>query len=1022
MSETANDICIRLKVLNPQHEPLGGTVDLEFKPKEVGRTLTVKAVDASKDIDVRGLQRTPKGLYTVTVTPTDVFKPTSQFVTIPASGFITVEFVVDKGRGTPTGGGGESDGICVRIRVLNPQGHPLGGAVDVVFKPKEAGATVNVKAVDASKDIDVRGLQRAPKGLYTVTVTPTDVFKPTSQFVTIPASDFNTVEFIIDKGGAMQSRKVCDLTDKLISCSIGFSDRYVYSGYFVPLPLNFEGSAVPILTHLQKTMLVPYLTMAEQFFTKPEQMAALNSVLEMNDLVKLKEKLTQPQLNVALDRRSDNFERQVSLLQDVVRQVTVNLGDIGATISAQAATNPAASVTLKMLEQQQDQLMAVTADLTSTSYAASAAAQLLSSMNDATQQQQREMMSDEQRLDLLLNLLKTQIGWLFLDRTRIRPIGYAVGEHVHSLSLAPGEELVVEQKAFSKRQATYDELTEQERQFDLELSSSLSTELQEGLDEQVNRNATNGQGFGAISGFDVQLNLFDIVNLQKFKTTEASNDTKRRSVKDSQSATAKIAAKYRALHKIEFKVTREEGFESTSRRTLRNPSKYTPMQLHYFKILRKMEMKQERHGVRLCWTPCLQDPGRDVFKRMQEGRAAILRAAEVATPIPDEPKAPTPASRPATAATNSVTVTSWNPDGGTDTNVFVPVPITSDYVWDQSLANIKVSVDTEIDRNRIVTLRRVGATQIGPNIRVQVRLIVTPRTNWFNLAEYSPVKVVAEIRLIPDPATVDPEFRKELDAWRIALREWEKQVAEMQLQARASALAAADAWENETLQSVNALSEMMGRIINERFDDPAFRDECWEVDLWHKVFDWGAAAYRLYPAWWTKGQMRDPARDPSHLYNASWARLYIPINIGYEEIALRWIFGRVVSSTLPPRYEAAFDAVVADLNEYRNKWFGAEEVGINPEDECPEYNEKTICLARWSELLPTDGTHLEIVQSATAAVDDYTQKDLDDTVEFRKAALDAQQADVDLKEKIGNQINQPVDVKVIIPGERTPPA
>jgi hypothetical protein len=47
---------------------------------------------------------------------------------------------------------------------------------------------------------------------------------------------------------------------------------------------------------------------------------------------------------------------------------------------------------------------------------------------------------------------------------------------------------------------------------------------------------------------------------------------------------------------------------------------------------------------------------------------------------------------------------------------------------------------------------------------------------------------------------------------------------------------------------------------------------------------------------------------------------------------------------------------------------------------------------------------------------------LDDTVEFRKAALDAQQADVDLKEKIGNQINQPVDVKVIIPGERTPPA
>ena len=204
MSEIANDICIRLKVLNPEHRPLGGTVDLEFKPKEGGPTRTVKAVDASKDIDVSGLQRAPKGVYTVTVTPTDVFKPMSQFVTIPASGFHTVEFVINNGGGTQPGGGEGGDGICVRIRTLNPQGRPLGGTVDIEFKPKEVGGAVNVKAADASKDIDVSGLQRAPIGLYAVTVTPTDVFKPTPQFVMIPASGFNTVEFIIDKGGDAQ--------------------------------------------------------------------------------------------------------------------------------------------------------------------------------------------------------------------------------------------------------------------------------------------------------------------------------------------------------------------------------------------------------------------------------------------------------------------------------------------------------------------------------------------------------------------------------------------------------------------------------------------------------------------------------------------------------------------------------------------------------------------------------------------------------------------------------------------------
>jgi hypothetical protein len=92
------DVCIRLRVLDPKRQPLGGTVDLEFQPKQVGETLTVKGVSSSKDIDVKGLQRTPQGLYEVTVTPTGVFKPTSQFVTIPASGFVTVEFIINKRR------------------------------------------------------------------------------------------------------------------------------------------------------------------------------------------------------------------------------------------------------------------------------------------------------------------------------------------------------------------------------------------------------------------------------------------------------------------------------------------------------------------------------------------------------------------------------------------------------------------------------------------------------------------------------------------------------------------------------------------------------------------------------------------------------------------------------------------------------------------------------------------------------------------------------------------------------------
>lgn len=203
MPDTNNDTALRIRVLDPQRQPLGGTVDIDFKPQDVGPNLSLKAVDASKDIDVSGLQRAPQGLYQVTVTPTDVFKPNSQFVTVPASGFNTVEFIIDKaGTGDTDDGGG--DDVCIRIRVLNPQNQPLGGTVDIEFQPQISGPMVNVKGVDASKDIDVKGLQRTPQGLYLVTVTPTDVFLPTSKFVNIPASGFNVEQFVIDKGSTQK--------------------------------------------------------------------------------------------------------------------------------------------------------------------------------------------------------------------------------------------------------------------------------------------------------------------------------------------------------------------------------------------------------------------------------------------------------------------------------------------------------------------------------------------------------------------------------------------------------------------------------------------------------------------------------------------------------------------------------------------------------------------------------------------------------------------------------------------------
>ena len=81
---------------NPQGQPLGGTVDLEFQPRVAAKPVIVKGADASKEIDVSGLERGRLGIYQLTVTPTDIVKPVTRIVTIPATGVASLTIVIDK--------------------------------------------------------------------------------------------------------------------------------------------------------------------------------------------------------------------------------------------------------------------------------------------------------------------------------------------------------------------------------------------------------------------------------------------------------------------------------------------------------------------------------------------------------------------------------------------------------------------------------------------------------------------------------------------------------------------------------------------------------------------------------------------------------------------------------------------------------------------------------------------------------------------------------------------------------------
>ncbi|HEX4136923.1 MAG TPA: neuraminidase-like domain-containing protein [Bryobacteraceae bacterium] len=90
--------------------------------------------------------------------------------------------------------------VGARVSVVDAQGKPFAGAVDLAFQPRAVtgGQPVTLKGADASKEIDVTGLGRAAGGNYELTVTPADsTVKPVSQQVSIPASGIAQVTVVV---------------------------------------------------------------------------------------------------------------------------------------------------------------------------------------------------------------------------------------------------------------------------------------------------------------------------------------------------------------------------------------------------------------------------------------------------------------------------------------------------------------------------------------------------------------------------------------------------------------------------------------------------------------------------------------------------------------------------------------------------------------------------------------------------------------------------------------------------------
>lgn len=625
----------------------------------------------------------------------------------------------------------------------------------------------------------------------------------------------------------------------------------------------------------------------------------------------------------------------------------------------------------------------------------------------------------------LIDVLRSEIGYCFLDRTRIRPTSILLGEHIYTLSLAPGEEITIEQKTWSKRTVSLEQSLEDEKETQLELSSSLTTELQESLDHTIKTELQfSGSATGGLKVSIADCPIDPSLGAEARESLSIADEVARRqSLKETKTRTSKLTAKHRSLHKITFNVSTELGSESTSRRTIRNPNKTTPINLRYYKILQRQEIAQERYGLRLCWAPWIPDPGRHVRERLRAAKAKASGTPNTAPTAPTERDGkwsdwgpqlslgpgPMGETRGFLRTDGSVSIdsnqvtTSAEPNFG---DYYAKCPVPEHWAWNGKDVDFKLNFPG-VRANHIEPhgTPRLQFGEVRADFHVGIdctkstvlggaaNAVDSSRCPISEPTYEDQTTVQMRIRLLPIRT---PEEQAAFDTYSERLEEWRTTEAD-RIRAEAQKVLEADAGIKLAEETPDVLSEIQRRLI-ECLLPPETFDEYAEVDLWHHLFEWEACSYTFYPGWWNANGSPEPDRPDTDFVNASWARIFVPIRPAYEELALRWLFFGFGGGLLSNEWGQQLKKIMQEVRAYRETNFGsADELLI--ETATREVSEKFLTLGRWTELLPTDGTHLEIVQSATTGGDEITLGELADANSLRDATIAKRREDVQMKKK-----------------------
>jgi hypothetical protein len=216
------------------------------------------------------------------------------------------------------------------------------------------------------------------------------------------------------------------------------------------------------------------------------------------------------------------------------------------------------------------------------------------------------------------------VGFLHLERLMFTPSGIERGELVHSIPMAPEEEINVAHKEWSTTSEEFQRIdTDYEEQFS-EIGVAEKSELAQATSSQhqhssgLNTGVTASGSYGPVTvTASLSTNAADSASASEQASRNVSASTTRKASKRSQQE-----------HKVSFKVASAAGTQDEAVRRIRNPFTDKAVRFDYYQLVRKWKVDLYRYGIRLTFDLTIPDPGAALFARIEESQAIAATLEE----------------------------------------------------------------------------------------------------------------------------------------------------------------------------------------------------------------------------------------------------------------------------------------------------------------------------------------------------------------------------------------------------------